>query len=75
MENGQKRLEVIGMKKNNTLKNEDGAIYYDKSRKIWRCWYYIVNPTTLKKQRKCKCLKTEEEAKDFLSTLKYQKEN
>ena len=63
------------MKKNNTLKNEDGAIYYDKSRKIWRCWYYIVNPTTLKKQRKCKCLKTEEEAKDFLSTLKYQKES
>ena len=63
------------MKKGRPTKNEDGAIYYDKSRDIWRCWYYIVNPNTLKKQRKCKCLKTQEEAKDFLATLKYQKED
>lgn len=63
------------MKKNNSFKNENGAIYYDKSRNVWRCWYYIINPKTLKKQRKCKCLKSEQEAKDFLSTIKYQKEN
>lgn len=63
------------MKKGRPTKNEDGAIYYDKSRDIWRCWYYVVNPNTLQKQRKCKCLKTQEEAKDFLATLKYQKED
>ena len=40
------------MKKGRPTKNEDGAIYYDKSRDTWRCWYYIVNPNTLEKQRK-----------------------
>ena len=63
------------MKKERNTKKEEGAIYYDKSRDMWRCWYYVVNPITLKKQRKCKCLKTQDEAKDFLATLKYQKED
>lgn len=63
------------MKKGRPTKNENGAIYYDKDKKRWECWYYVVNPSTLKKQRKCKCLKTQEEAKDFLATLKYQKED
>ena len=63
------------MSKGRTMKNDEGSIYYDKSRDIWRCWYYVVNPVTLKKQRKCKCLKTQDEAKDFLATLKYQKED
>lgn len=63
------------MKKERNTKKEEGAIYYDKSRDMWRCWYYVVNPVTLKKQRKCKCLKTQDEAKDFLATLKYQKED
>ena len=63
------------MKKERPNKNNDGAIYYDKEKNKWECWYYIVNPITLKKQRKCKRLKSEEEAKDFLATLKYQKED
>ena len=63
------------MKKGRPTKNENGAIYYDKEKKRWECWYYVVNPTTLKKQRKCKRFKTEEESKDFLSTIKYQKED
>lgn len=63
------------MKKGRPSKNEDGAIYYNKNRDYWECWYYVVNPTTLKKQRKCKCLKSQDEAKDFLTALKYQKEN
>ncbi len=63
------------MKKGRPSKTEDGAIYYNKNRDYWECWYYVVNPTTLKKQRKCKCLKSQDEAKDFLTTLKYQKEN
>jgi len=63
------------LKKGRPTKNENGAIYYDKEKKRWECWYYVVNPTTLKKQRKCKRFKTEEESKDFLSTIKYQKED
>ena len=63
------------MKKGRPTKNENGAIYYDKDKKRWECWYYVVNPSTLKKQRKCKRFKTEEESRDFLSTIKYQKED
>ena len=63
------------MNKGRTSKNEDGTMYYDKGAKIWRCWFYILNPTTLKKERKSKSFKLEQDAKDFLSTLKYQKES
>ena len=63
------------MKKGRPTKNENGAIYYDKEKNRWECWYYVVNPSTLKKQRKCKRFKTEEESKDFLTTIKYQKED
>ena len=65
----------MSMKKGRPNKNENGSLYYDKSAKSWRCWYYIVNPTTLKKERKSKSFKTEQEAKDYLSTLQYQKED
>lgn len=63
------------MKRGRPSKTEDGAIYYDKKGDFWECWYYVENPTTLKKQRKCKCFKSQDEAKEFLTTLKYQKEN
>lgn len=63
------------MKKGRPKKNENGSIYYDKEKDIWRCWFYIVNSTTLKKERRSKSFKTEQEAIDYLSTLKYQKEN
>jgi integrase len=63
------------MKKGRPNKNENGSLYYDKSAKSWRCWYYIVNPTNLKKERKSKSFKTEQEAKDYISTLEYQKED
>ena len=65
----------MSMKKGRPNKNENGSLYYDKSAKTWRCWYYIVNPTTLKKERKSKSFKTEQEAKDYLSPLEYQKED
>ena len=65
----------MSMKKGRPNKNENGSLYYDKSAKSWRCWYYIVNPTNLKKERKSKSFKTEQEAKDYLSTLEYQKED
>ena len=63
------------MEKGRPLKNENGAIYYDKGKNVWRCWFYIFNPITLKKERKSKSFKSEENAKEFLSTIQYQKEN
>lgn len=55
--------------------NEDGNIFFDKRDKNWRCQYKIINPLTLEVKRKSKSFKTEEDAKKFLSTLKYQKED
>ena len=63
------------MKKVRFTKTEEGAIYYDKGKKVWRCWFYILNPVTLKKERKSKSFKSETEAKEYLATLKYQKED
>lgn len=56
-------------------KNIDGSLYYDKSTNRWRCQYYIFNNDTLKEVRKSKSFKTEKEARDFFSTLQYQKGN
>lgn len=63
------------MKRGRPNKNDEGAIYYDKEKKSWRCWFYIFNPSTLKKERKSKSFKSELEAKEYLSTLKYQRED
>ncbi len=63
------------MKKGRPKKNENGSISYDNASKKWRCWFYILNSTTLKKERKSKSFETEQEAKDYLSTLENQKEN
>ena len=51
MERKDQRYRLL--KKGRPTKNENGAIYYDKDKKRWECWYYVVNPSTLKKQRKC----------------------
>lgn len=63
------------MKKERSTKTEEGSIYYDKGKKVWRCWFYILNSVTLKKERKSKSFKSETEAKEYLATLKYQKED
>ncbi len=63
------------MERGRPLKNENGAIYYDMVKDRWECWYYVINSTTIKKQRKCKRFNSEDEAKEFLSTIQYQKEN
>ena len=56
-------------------KNDEGTIYFDKRDKCWRCQYKIIDPNTLNVKRKSKSFKTEEDAKDYLTSLKYQKEN
>lgn len=56
-------------------KNTDGTIFFDKRDKCWRCQYKVIDIKTLQPKRKSKSFKTEEEAKDYLVALKYQKEN
>lgn len=56
-------------------KTKIGSIYFDKTRKNWRCIYYIYENDTFKEIRKTKSFNTEQEAKDFLTSIQYQKGN
>lgn len=56
-------------------KEKIGSIYYDKNRKNWRCTYYIYEKDTQEETRKTKSFLTEQEAKDFLTSIQYQKGN
>ena len=56
-------------------KEKIGSVYYDKKDKRWKCTYYIFNQKTMKEQRKYKSFLTEQEAKDFLTSIQYQKGN
>ena len=58
-----------------TTRNQDGSIYYDKSRNRWRCTFKTINPQTSEIVRKTKNFSSEKEARDFFSTLQYQKGN
>ncbi len=73
MENEQKSLGGDIMEK--SKKEKVGSIYYDKNRKSWRCTYYIYEKDTQKETRKTKSFLTEQEAKDFLTSIQYQKGN
>lgn len=53
----------------------NGSIYYDKSKKKWKCAYYVRDQNTLDEIRKSKSFTTEEDAKDFLTSIQYQKGN
>lgn len=56
-------------------KNKIGSIYYDKKDKKWKCTYYILDLETKKQKRKYKSFETEQEAKDLLTSIQYQKGN
>lgn len=56
-------------------KEKNGSIYYDKKDKRWRCTYYIYEKDTNSEIRKTKSFLTEQEAKDFLTAIQYQKGN
>lgn len=57
-------------------KNEKvGSIYYDKKDKRWKCIYYIIDQETKKEKRKCKSFIAEDEAREFLTSIQYQKGN
>lgn len=59
----------------NKNQNKGGSIYYSKKDNRYRCTYYILDKDTLKETRKTKSFLSEQEAKDFLTSIQYQKGN
>ena len=59
----------------NNKKDKIGSIYFDNNCKKWRCLYYITDKDTLVEIRKSKSFSTEQEAKEFLTSIQYQKVN
>ena len=53
----------------------NGNVFYRKDRNRWVTKFFIKDYTTGKLVEKRKIFQTEQEAKDFLKTLEYQKEN
>lgn len=53
----------------------EGSIYFNKQRKRWNAQYKEYDVSTGTMKYKTKSFKTEEEAKKYLSTIMYQKEN
>lgn len=56
-------------------KNKTGSIYYDKKDKKWRCIYYIYSKDRINVIRKTKSFQNEKDARDFLTSIQYQKGN
>ena len=52
-----------------------GSIYFNKQRKSWNAQYKEYDINTGKMKCKTKSFKTQEEAKKYLSTIMYQKQN
>ena len=55
--------------------SSEGFIYFNKQRKRWNAQYREYDIKTGKLQVKTKSFKTEEEAKSFLNSIMYRKEN
>lgn len=59
----------------NNKKNKTGSIYYDKKDKKWKCAYYMLDNELLVEKRKVKSFITEQDAKEFLTSIQCQKGN
>ena len=55
--------------------NKTGCIYFDDKRKRYMAQYYIIDNETHKEKRMRKSFEKEDDAKDFLNTIQYQKGN
>ena len=64
---------VVYIEKN--IRGKNGSIYYDRTRKKWRCAFYVYKEDTFEEIRKTKSFNTESEANDFLTGLQFQKGN
>lgn len=56
-------------------KSKNGNIYYDKTRKKFRCTYYTMDKEKLVEVRKTKSFLSEAEAQEFFNSIQYQKRN
>ena len=52
-----------------------GSIYFDDKRQRYIAQYYVIDKETHNEKRLKKSFMSEEEAKDFLNTMQYQKGN
>lgn len=59
----------------NNKKNKTGSIYYDKKDNRFRCVYYILESENKTEIRKTKSFLTEQDAKEFLTSIQCQKGN
>ncbi len=55
--------------------SSEGTVYFNKQRKNWLAQHYEYDIKTGQVKKKTKSFKTEEEAKKYLDTIMYQKEN
>ena len=55
--------------------SSEGSVYFNKQRNRWNAQYYEYNPETDKSCKKTKSFKSEEEAKKYIQSIMYQKEN
>ena len=55
--------------------NKTGCIYFDDKRKRYMAQYYIIDNETHKEKRMRKSFEREDDAKEFLNTIQYQKGN
>ena len=58
-----------------TKGSSEGYVFFNKQRKRWNAQYSEYDSKTGKIKKKTKSFKTEEEAKKYLRTIMYQKEN
>ena len=55
--------------------SSQGYVYFNKKRKTWQAQYIYYDPQTGNRKHKSKTFKTPEEAKKYLATFNYQKDN
>lgn len=55
--------------------SSQGTVYYKKQRKNWCAQFYVIDPFTDKTKKKTKFFRTEDEARDYIKTTMYQKED
>ena len=55
--------------------NKGGYVYFDKTKNRWKVQYSIIDSKTQQEKNCTKSFIDEKEAKDFLSSIQYQKGN
>ena len=58
-----------------TKGNKQGSVFFDKHIRKWRAMYYVIDDETKQEKKVTKSFITENEAKDFLASKLYQKNN